>query len=146
MKRAADSLSKAPPHSFRNSSRLVGGSKNTLHRDDRGKVQVILSERDDDLSDREDNGSRGRDRILHFTIHLNNFVLFLFLFLFHFIFFFLFFVHTVAYHLKALFFNHWWNWLNLLLLLILFNHLPTVDQVVDGLPTVGTRVEILPLH
>jgi hypothetical protein len=27
MKRAADSLSKAPPRSFRNSSRLVGGSR-----------------------------------------------------------------------------------------------------------------------
>ena len=70
MKRAADSLSKAPPHSFHNSTRLVGGSKNTLHRDDRGKVQVILSGRNGDLSEREDNGSRRG--IGFFTVQLLN--------------------------------------------------------------------------
>ena len=35
---------------------------------------------------------------------------------------------------------------NLLLLLKLFNHLTAVNQVVDGLPTVGTRFKVLPLH
>ena len=51
-------MSKAPPHSFRKSTWLVGGRKSTLHRDDRGKVQVILSELNGDLCEREDNGGR----------------------------------------------------------------------------------------
>ncbi len=40
--------------SFRN---WLGGNKITLHRDDRGKVRVILPGRNGDLSEREDNGS-----------------------------------------------------------------------------------------
>ena len=115
-------MSKAPPHSIRKSTWLVGGSKNTLHRDDRDEVQVNLSERNGDSSDMKDNGVGNG---IEFITSSSCIVLFLFVYLFFFLFLFsLIFIFMTLYilfakpqtlfrwnqhPLKALFSNQWWE-------------------------------------